>query len=246
MLLLEGRMTNRTETEVSLASRRLAPLRSAPLRSASIRSAPRKFLSPLAYAANNSCAVMLFHCPRITLRLAVLRPTSFPKRRGVQVMPLFVFGWVQRLYGCCTALALSTGHGPRNRACKPLGGIVAVQIQPQTGGRLPYDSFKVDSFKVGSAKGGSANVGSAKVGCAKVGVAKVGTVKGSSAKVGFAKVGAHKDGSSKVGSAKVGHKKVGSAKVGFAKVGFAKVGFAKVDSFKFGSSKVPFTCGVCR
>jgi hypothetical protein len=101
---------------------RLAPLRSAPLRSASIRSAPRKFLSPLAYAANNSCAVMLFHCPRITLRLAVLRPTFFPKRRGVRVMPLLVFDCAQRLHGCCSALALRAGHGPRNRACKPLGG----------------------------------------------------------------------------------------------------------------------------
>jgi hypothetical protein len=63
--------------------------------------APLKFLSPAEYSANNSSAVivMLFHCPRITLRLAVLRPTGFPKRRGVQVLPLLVFV----PDGCCTA-----------------------------------------------------------------------------------------------------------------------------------------------
>jgi hypothetical protein len=42
-----------------------------------------------------------FHYPRITLRLAVLRPISFPERRGVRVMPLFVFDCAQRLHGCC-------------------------------------------------------------------------------------------------------------------------------------------------
>ena len=117
-------------------------------------------------------------------------------------MPLFVFVCAQRLHGCCLGLALTAGHGPYHRVCKPLGGIVAVQIQPQMG-RLPYDSFKVGSAKVGSVKSGSAKVGFAKV--------------------GFAKVGFDKDGSAKAGSAKVG-----SFKVGFAKVGSAKVGSAKV------------------
>jgi hypothetical protein len=43
-------------------------------------------------------------------------------------------------------------------------GLMAVQIHPQTGDRLPYDSILVGSVKVGSAKDGSILVGSAKVG----------------------------------------------------------------------------------
>jgi hypothetical protein len=110
----------------------------------------------------------------------VLRPTSFPKRRGVREMPLFVFVCAQRLHGCCLGLALTAGHGPYHRVCKPLGGIVAVQIHPIDGGRLPYGSAKVGSprsIKVGSAKVGSAKVGSDKVGFAEVGSAKVGSTK---------------------------------------------------------------------
>ena len=75
-----------------------------------------------------------FHCPRITPHLAVLRPTSFPKRRGVRVMPLFVFDGAQRLHGCCLALALSAGHGLRKRACKPLGGFNYCSNAPTDGG----------------------------------------------------------------------------------------------------------------
>ena len=73
-----------------MAPSRSAPRRSAPRRLAPRRLAPLKFLSPAAYAANNSCAVMLFLLPTHN-RLAVLRPTFFPKRRGVREMPLFVF-----------------------------------------------------------------------------------------------------------------------------------------------------------
>jgi len=138
-----------------------------------------------------------FYCLRITLRLAVLRPTGFPKRRGVRVMPLFVFVFdcAQRLHGCCPALALSAGHGPRKRACKPLGGFHCCSNTATDGGRLPYDSILVGSGKVGSGKVGSV-------------------------KVGFGKVGSHKDGFAKVGSAKVGSAKVGSAQVGSTKVSF--------------------------
>ena len=99
-LMTPSRLAPSSRAPRRLAPLSLAPLRSAPLRSASIRSAPLKFLSPLAYAANNFCAVMLFHCPRITLRLAVLRPTSFPKWRGVQGCP-FLFLIVPK--GCMDA-----------------------------------------------------------------------------------------------------------------------------------------------
>jgi hypothetical protein len=42
----------------------------------------------MAYAANNTAAVMLFYCPQITLRLAVLRPTFF-QNGGVRDKPIF-------------------------------------------------------------------------------------------------------------------------------------------------------------
>ena len=49
-------------------------------------------------------------------------------------MPLFIFGCTQRLHGCCSALALRAGHGPRNRACKPLGGFHYGSNTPTDGG----------------------------------------------------------------------------------------------------------------
>ena len=74
-----------------------------------------------------------FYCPRITPRLAVLRPTSFPKRRGVQVMPLFIFNCAQRLHGCCRALPISAGHREQTIACKLLGGFHGASNIPSDG-----------------------------------------------------------------------------------------------------------------
>ena len=64
-------------------------------------------------------------------------------------------------------------------------GLMAVQIHPQTRGRLPYDSILVGSGKVGSLKSGSAKVGIHKVDSAKVGSDKVCSHKVDLAKVSF-------------------------------------------------------------
>jgi hypothetical protein len=65
---------------------------------------------------------MLLPLPTNNASLGSAAPYWFPKAEGCSGMPLFVFGCAQRLHGCCPALALSAGHGPRNRVCKPLGG----------------------------------------------------------------------------------------------------------------------------
>ena len=75
------------------------------------------------------------------------------------------------------ALALSAGHGPRKRACKPLGGFHCCSNTATDGGRLPYGSIKVGSATYSSHKVDSHKVDSAKVGSAKVGSAKVGSDK---------------------------------------------------------------------